>query len=74
MAELLVTKISDQLRDVALKQLGERVNLVMGVEEEVGNLSSKLETIERVLHDAERRSLKETNVRTWLETFEDIAY
>ncbi|XP_071904402.1 disease resistance protein RGA2-like [Coffea arabica] len=74
MAELIVPKIIDQLSDVLVKQFGEKVNLVMGVEEEVANISSKLATIEKVLHDAERRRLKEEPVGIWLEKLEDITY
>ncbi|XP_071902417.1 disease resistance protein RGA2-like [Coffea arabica] len=74
MAELFVPKIIDQLGDVVVKQLGEKVNLLMGVEEEVGNISSKLATIEKVLHDAERRRLKEKGVAIWLEKLEGITY
>ncbi|CDP08468.1 unnamed protein product [Coffea canephora] len=74
MAELFVPKIIDQLGDVVVKQLGEKVNLLMGVEEEVGNISSKLATIEKVLHDAERRKLKEKGVAIWLEKLEGITY
>nr|XP_027101768.1 putative disease resistance protein RGA1 [Coffea arabica] len=74
MAELIVPKIIDQLSDALMKQLGEKVNLVMGVEEEVANISSKLATIEKVLHDAERRRLKDRSVGIWLEKLEDITY
>ncbi|XP_027062687.2 disease resistance protein RGA2-like [Coffea arabica] len=74
MAELFVPKIIDQLSDVLVKQFGEKVNLVMGVEEEVANISSKLATIEKVLHDAERRRLKDRSVGIWLEKLEDITY
>ncbi|CDP19228.1 unnamed protein product [Coffea canephora] len=74
MAELIVPKIIDQLSDVLMKQFGEKVNLVMGVEEEVANISSKLATIEKVLHDAERRRLKDRSVGIWLEKLEDITY
>ncbi|XP_027063680.1 putative disease resistance protein RGA3 [Coffea arabica] len=74
MAELIVPKIIDQLSDALMKQLGEKVNLVMGVEEEVANISSKLATIEKVLHDAERRRLKDRSVGIWLEMLEDITY
>ncbi|XP_071904613.1 putative disease resistance protein RGA3 isoform X2 [Coffea arabica] len=74
MAELFIPKIIDVLGDVAVKQLGEKVNLVMGVEEEVANISSKLATIEKVLHDAERRRLKDRSVGIWLEKLEDITY
>ncbi|CDP19218.1 unnamed protein product [Coffea canephora] len=74
MAELTVPKIIDQLSDALMKQLGEKVNLVMGVEEEVANISSKLATIEKVLHDAKRRRLKDRSVGIWLEKLEDITY
>ncbi|CDP20123.1 unnamed protein product [Coffea canephora] len=74
MAEFFVPKIIGVLGDVALKQLGRKINLVMGIEEEVENIKKSLETIEKVLHDAERRRLKERPVGKWLEELEDIAY
>ncbi|XP_027063922.1 putative disease resistance protein RGA3 [Coffea arabica] len=74
MAELFVPKIIDELGDVVVKQLGEKINLVMGVEKEVANIKRKLETIQNVLHDAERRRLKEEPVGKWLEELEDITY
>ncbi|XP_027156872.1 putative disease resistance protein RGA3 [Coffea eugenioides] len=74
MAELFVPKIIDQLSDVLVKQFGERVNLVMGVEKEVAYIKTKLETIQNVLHDAERRRLKDRGVGIWLEKLEDITF
>ncbi|XP_027170526.1 putative disease resistance protein RGA3 [Coffea eugenioides] len=74
MAELFVPKIIDELGDVVVKQLGEKINLVMSVEKEVANIKRKLETIQNVLHDAERRRLKEEPVGKWLEELEDITY
>ncbi|XP_027062721.1 disease resistance protein RGA2-like [Coffea arabica] len=74
MAELLVPKVIDVLGNVVVKQLGEKVNLVMGVEEEVANIKKSLETIQEVLHDAERRRVKERPVGKWLEKLEDITY
>nr|XP_027063726.1 putative disease resistance protein RGA1 [Coffea arabica] len=74
MAELFVPKIIDELGDVVVNQLGEKINLVMGVEEEVANIKRKLETIQSVLHDAERRRQKEKPVAKWLEELEDITY
>ncbi|CDP21799.1 unnamed protein product [Coffea canephora] len=74
MAELFVPKIIDELGDVVVNQLGEKINLVMGVEEEVANIKRKLETIQNVLHDAERRRQKEKPVAKWLEELEDITY
>ncbi|CDP20962.1 unnamed protein product [Coffea canephora] len=73
MAELSVAKIIDVLGDVAVKQLGKKINLVMGVEEEVENIKDMLETIQKMLHDAERRRLEEP-VGKWLEKLEDITY
>ncbi|CDP20010.1 unnamed protein product [Coffea canephora] len=74
MAELLIPKIIGELGDVAVKQFGEKVNLVRGVEDEVANISSKLATIEKMLYDAERRRLKDRSVGIWLEKLEDITY
>ncbi|CDP19019.1 unnamed protein product [Coffea canephora] len=74
MAELFVPKIIDELGDVVVKQLGEKINLVMGVEKEVANIKRKLETIQNVLHDVERRRLKDKSVGKWLEELEDLTY
>nr|XP_027060706.1 disease resistance protein RGA2-like [Coffea arabica] len=74
MAELFVPKIIHELGDVVVNQLGEKINLVMGVEEEVANIKRKLETIQNVLHDAERRRQSEKPVAKWLEELEDITY
>ncbi|CDP21433.1 unnamed protein product [Coffea canephora] len=74
MAEFFVPKIIDELGDVVVKQPGEKINLVMGVEKEVANIKRKLETIQNVLQDAERRRLKEEPVGKWLEELEDITY
>ncbi|CDP19229.1 unnamed protein product [Coffea canephora] len=71
-AESLIPKIIDELGEVAKKQLEKRVNLVLGVEEGVANIKDMLETIQNVLHDAERRGLKEEPVGKWLEKLEDI--
>ncbi|CDP19322.1 unnamed protein product [Coffea canephora] len=73
-AESLIPKIIDELGEVAKKQLEKRVNLVLGVEEEVANIEKRLATIENVLRDAERRRLKEERVGIWLEKLEDITY
>ncbi|XP_027117871.1 putative disease resistance protein RGA3 [Coffea arabica] len=74
MTEFFVPKVIDELGDVVVKQVGEKVNLVRGVEEEVANISSNLATIEKVLHYAERRRLKDRSVGIWLEKLEDITY
>ncbi|XP_027171743.1 disease resistance protein RGA2-like [Coffea eugenioides] len=74
MAELFVPKIIHELGEVVVNQLGEKINLVMGVEEEVANIKRKLETIQNVLHDAERRRQSEKPVAKWLEELEDITY
>ncbi|CAI9106783.1 OLC1v1006002C1 [Oldenlandia corymbosa var. corymbosa] len=59
MAELFVPKIMDQLTDAALKQVGERAKLLMGVKDELRKLTDRWKTIERVLDNAEKRKLKE---------------
>ncbi|CDP21028.1 unnamed protein product [Coffea canephora] len=73
-AELLIPKIIGKLGEVAETQVEKRVMLVLGVEEEVANIEKRLKTIQDVLHDAERRRLKNKSVGRWLEELEDITY
>ncbi|CAI9109186.1 OLC1v1008961C1 [Oldenlandia corymbosa var. corymbosa] len=72
--ELFMPIILDRLIDVTTQQIGEKVNLIAGVEEEVDSLKKKFDTLAYVLEDAERRKIKESPIWAWLEQLEDIAY
>ncbi|KAL0415123.1 UNVERIFIED_CONTAM: putative disease resistance protein RGA4 [Sesamum latifolium] len=74
MADAVVSMALERLADVVQKQIQEEVNLVRGVEKEVGYLSSKLNTIRNVLDDAERRRYQDKTVHNWLRKLEDVSY
>nr|XP_027127740.1 putative disease resistance protein RGA4 [Coffea arabica] len=73
MAALPLAKISERLADGFLNQLEENVNPMTSVIEEVKNISEKLTTIGGLMSDAERRKLKEEEVRIWLQKLDGIA-
>ena len=73
MAALPLAKISERLPDGFLNQLEESVNPMKSVKIEVKNISEKLTTIGGLMSDAERRKLKEEEVRIWLQKLDGIA-
>ncbi|KAK4427262.1 hypothetical protein Salat_1495100 [Sesamum alatum] len=74
MADTIVSVALERLADVVQEKIREEVNLVRGVEKQVGYLSSKLNTIRNVLEDAERRRYKEKTIQNWLNKLEDVSY
>lgn len=74
MAEALVSQILEQLISVTTQQIVENVRLVVGVDKQVEKLTSNLEAIQAVLEDAEKRQVKETSVKRWLDKLKDISY
>ncbi|KAH9689063.1 hypothetical protein KPL70_015331 [Citrus sinensis] len=59
---------------MAVEEAKEQVRLVTGVGKEVKKLTSSLRVIEAVLHDAEKRQVKEETVRLWLDQLRDACY
>ncbi|KAL6335489.1 hypothetical protein AAG906_029732 [Vitis piasezkii] len=70
MADALVSIVLERLASV----LEQQVTLVVGVESEVDNLKSTLQSIRAVLADAEKRQFSEELVKVWLERLKDISY
>ncbi|KAL6137861.1 hypothetical protein ACLB2K_063150 [Fragaria x ananassa] len=74
MSEALVSFLVQQLGSILFQQVEQNVRLVVNVKKEVLNLTLKLETIQAVLADAERRQVKEANVRGWLNDIKEVSF
>nr|XP_011468372.1 PREDICTED: putative disease resistance protein RGA1 [Fragaria vesca subsp. vesca] len=74
MSEALVSFLVEQLGSIFLQQVEQNVRLVVNVKKEVLNLTLNLETIQDVLADAERRQVKEANVRRWLNNLKEVSF
>ncbi|XP_021293865.1 putative disease resistance protein RGA3 [Herrania umbratica] len=74
MADALVSGVLEQLTSIGLQVAGNGVRLVVGVNEEVKNLSSAFRTIRAVLVDAEKRQVKEEAVKVWLDKLRNVSY
>ncbi|GAA0173475.1 antimicrobial response protein [Lithospermum erythrorhizon] len=70
----LVSKVGYQLTAVVRKQVTDHLTLVTGVEKEIQNISTNLRKIQQVVHDAETRQTKDSNIKEWLEKLEDFSY
>ncbi|KAH7536970.1 hypothetical protein FEM48_Zijuj03G0042500 [Ziziphus jujuba var. spinosa] len=74
MADAMVSGLLDQLASIIREKVEEKMRLVMGVETEVENLQNNLQAIRDVLVDAEKRQLKEENVKRWLDDLKGVTY
>ncbi|KAH9751819.1 hypothetical protein KPL71_014452 [Citrus sinensis] len=75
MAHAIVSALLDQLNSIAQDQVKEKWRLVTGVEQQVGKLTTNLQTIQAVLEDAEQRQMKQDKVVTlWLDQLRDASY
>ncbi|RVW83198.1 putative disease resistance protein RGA4 [Vitis vinifera] len=74
MADALVSIVLERLASVLEQQIRQQVTLVVGVEIEVDNLKSTLQSIRAVLGDAEKRQFTDELVKVWLERLKDISY
>ncbi|KAL6141149.1 hypothetical protein ACLB2K_059440 [Fragaria x ananassa] len=74
MSEALLSFLVQQLGSILFQQVEQNVRLVVNVKKEVLNLTLNLETIQAVLADAERRQVKEANVRRWLNNLKEVSF
>ncbi|KAL9450508.1 hypothetical protein AB3S75_012275 [Citrus x aurantiifolia] len=74
MVDAILSPILEQLTSMAVEEAKEQVRLVKGVGKEVKKLTSSLRVIEAVLHDAEKRQVKEETVRLWLDQLRCTCY
>lgn len=62
MVDAIVSAVLEQLISVAAKEATEEVRLVVGVGQQVEKLKRNFRAIQAVLHDAERRQVREEGV------------
>ncbi|KAH6757485.1 hypothetical protein C2S52_023353 [Perilla frutescens var. hirtella] len=70
MAEAFVQLVLDNLSSLIKEEIG----LMMGVDDEMRNLSSTLTTIQAVLEDAEEKQIESKPIRDWLRKLNVLAY
>ncbi|EYU23292.1 hypothetical protein MIMGU_mgv1a023527mg [Erythranthe guttata] len=70
MAEAFLNLLVGNLSSLIQGEIG----LIMGVDEEMNNLSSTLTTIQSVLEDAEMKQLQSKAIHNWLVKLNDLAY
>ncbi|XP_021904925.1 putative disease resistance protein RGA1 [Carica papaya] len=74
MADAIVSTVLEQLVSIGYNEAEQEIRLVVGVKDEVKKLTRNFKTIQDVLEDAEKRWVKEENVRNWLEELKDVSY
>ncbi|CAN4116960.1 unnamed protein product [Withania somnifera] len=77
MAEVLVSIVLDQLGTFIVEKVKgqvEELRMAIGIKKEIQSLSLKLKSTREALDDAERRRVKDKNVKHWLEALEDFSY
>ncbi|XP_052296783.1 putative disease resistance protein RGA4 isoform X2 [Citrus sinensis] len=74
MVDAILSPLLEQLTSMAVDEAKEQVRLETGVGKEAEKLTRKLRTIQTVLHDAEKRQIKEETVRLWLDQLRDACY
>nr|ACS49659.1 NBS-LRR disease resistance protein family-2 [Oryza ridleyi] len=54
--------------------IGGQMTLQMDLSKDLTKMKMALQSVEAVLHDAERRSIDDVAVRLWLKRLKDVAY
>ncbi|KAJ6881780.1 hypothetical protein NC651_028396 [Populus alba x Populus x berolinensis] len=72
----LVSELLELLSSIRFYEVKQEVRLVVGVKEEVKNLTRKLQSVKLEVADAERRWRHEQDesAKEWLDDFEEICY
>ncbi|KAH9689061.1 hypothetical protein KPL70_015330 [Citrus sinensis] len=74
MVDAIISPLLELLTSMAVEEAKEQVRLVTGVGKEAKKLTSNLQAIRAVLHDAEKRQVKEETVRLWLDRLRCACY
>ncbi|KAG6397991.1 hypothetical protein SASPL_139441 [Salvia splendens] len=74
MADAIVSEVVGRIATMLEDKIRYEVNLVKGVKKELLNLSKKLNTIRKVLDDAEKRGVNDESVKSWLKKLEATTY
>jgi hypothetical protein len=72
----LVSELLELLSSIRFYEVKQEVRLVVGVKEEVKNLTRKLQSVKLEVADAERRwrHAQDQSAKEWLDDFEEICY
>ncbi|KAH9689066.1 hypothetical protein KPL70_015333 [Citrus sinensis] len=74
MVDAIISPLLELLTSMAVEEAKEQVRLATGVGKEAKKLTSNLQAIRAVLHDAEKRQVKEETVRLWLDRLRCACY
>ncbi|KAF2301031.1 hypothetical protein GH714_019399 [Hevea brasiliensis] len=74
MADVLVSKVLEELTSIVAREIEQEVRLVVGVKKEVQMLTTKFQLIKAVLVDAENRQVKDDAVKLWMRELKNISY
>ncbi|XP_047978102.1 putative disease resistance protein RGA1 [Salvia hispanica] len=74
MTDAIVSAVVESVATMIKDKIRYEVNLVKGVKKELQNLSKKLNTIRKVLDDAEKKALNDQIVKIWLKQLENTTY
>ncbi|KAJ9190340.1 hypothetical protein P3X46_001556 [Hevea brasiliensis] len=74
MADVLVSKVLEELTSIVAREIEQEVRLVVGVKKEVQMLTTKFQLIKGVLVDAENRQVKDDAVKLWMRELKNISY
>ncbi|KAL6123643.1 hypothetical protein ACLB2K_076162 [Fragaria x ananassa] len=74
MVGVLVDVLIERLATLALDKVERELKLVVGVKQEIKNLTKKLIAIRAVLEDAEQRQVMEASVKLWLDELNDVSF
>ncbi|XP_057997922.1 putative disease resistance protein RGA3 [Hevea brasiliensis] len=74
MADVLVSKVLEELISIVAREIEQEVRLVVGVKKEVQMLTTKFQFIKAVLVDAENRQVKDDAIKLWMQKLKNISY
>ncbi|KAL2507027.1 putative disease resistance protein RGA1 [Forsythia ovata] len=74
MVDATINMVVKRLAPIIEKRVRDEVNLVLNSAKEAGSLVSKLKMIQQLLDDAERKGVKDHQVKAWLGKIDDAAY
>ncbi|XP_057957437.1 putative disease resistance protein RGA3 [Malania oleifera] len=73
-AEMVLTFATEEVLRKVISLASEEIKLAWGFKGELKNLEESLKKIQAVLHDAQKRQVREKTVQIWLKDLEEIAY
>ena len=74
MVEAIVADVAKGILSRLIPLLIEQISLAWGFKEKLTELRASVEMIQVMLADAERRQVREEQVRLWLRRLKDVSY